>query len=97
MRYLVCFPTGTHLFGAQGIRYLLSRFRFALHGIENSDPPGVITSAAGRVDREARLPKGRTMKVRPSVKKMCDKCKIIRRHGKILVVCENPRHKQRQG
>ena len=30
------------------------------------------------------------MKVRPSVKKMCDKCKIIRRHGKILVICENP-------
>ena len=28
------------------------------------------------------------MKVRPSVKKMCDKCKIIRRHGKILVICE---------
>ena len=32
------------------------------------------------------------MKVRPSVKKMCDKCKIIRRHGKVLVICENPRH-----
>ena len=31
------------------------------------------------------------MKVRPSVKKMCDKCKIIRRHGKVLVICENPR------
>ena len=37
------------------------------------------------------------MTVRPSVKKMCDKCKIIRRHGKILVICENPRHKQRLG
>ena len=37
------------------------------------------------------------MKVRPSVKKMCDKCKIIRRHGKSLVICETPRHKQRQG
>jgi large subunit ribosomal protein L36 len=37
------------------------------------------------------------MKVRPSVKKMCDKCKIIRRHGKVLVICQNPRHKQRQG
>lgn len=36
------------------------------------------------------------MKVRPSVKKMCDKCKIIRRHGKVLVICENPRHKQRR-
>jgi large subunit ribosomal protein L36 len=28
---------------------------------------------------------------------MCDKCKIIRRHGKVYVICENPRHKQRQG
>lgn len=47
--------------------------------------------------RTIRIPKGNDMKVRPSVKKMCDKCKIIRRHGKILVICENPRHKQRQG
>ena len=37
------------------------------------------------------------MKVKPSVKKMCDKCRIIRRNGKVLVICENPKHKQRQG
>ena len=37
------------------------------------------------------------MKVRSSVKKMCDKCKIIKRNGKIMVTCENPKHKQRQG
>ena len=37
------------------------------------------------------------MKVRPSVKKMCDKYKVIKRIGKILVICENPKHKQRQG
>ncbi|HJR97294.1 MAG: 50S ribosomal protein L36 [Actinomycetota bacterium] len=37
------------------------------------------------------------MKVRPSVKKMCDRCRVIRRRGKILVICSNPRHKQRQG
>lgn len=37
------------------------------------------------------------MKVQASVKKICDKCKIIRRKGKIFVICENPRHKQRQG
>jgi len=43
-----------------------------------------------------RPPKG-SMKVRPSVKPMCEKCKIIRRHGAILVICSNPRHKQRQG
>jgi large subunit ribosomal protein L36 len=28
---------------------------------------------------------------------MCDKCKLIRRHGKVMVICSNPRHKQRQG
>lgn len=37
------------------------------------------------------------MKVRPSVKKICTKCKIVRRKGVVRVLCENPRHKQRQG
>ncbi|MCI9233142.1 MAG: 50S ribosomal protein L36 [Bacilli bacterium] len=37
------------------------------------------------------------MKVRPSVKKMCENCKIIRRNGKVQVICTNPKHKQRQG
>jgi large subunit ribosomal protein L36 len=37
------------------------------------------------------------MKVKPSVKKICDKCKVIRRHGRVMVICENVRHKQRQG
>jgi len=37
------------------------------------------------------------MKVKPSVKKRCDKCKIVKRRGVVRVICENPRHKQRQG
>jgi large subunit ribosomal protein L36 len=37
------------------------------------------------------------MKVNPSVKKICDKCKVIRRKGRVMVICENLRHKQRQG
>ena len=37
------------------------------------------------------------MRVRASVKKRCDKCKIVKRRGKLYVICENPRHKQRQG
>jgi large subunit ribosomal protein L36 len=28
---------------------------------------------------------------------MCDKCRLIKRHGKVMVICENPKHKQRQG
>jgi len=37
------------------------------------------------------------MKVRSSVKKICPKCKVIKRKGVVRVVCENPKHKQRQG
>jgi large subunit ribosomal protein L36 len=37
------------------------------------------------------------MKVRASVKKMCDKCKIVHREGVVRVICTNPKHKQRQG
>ena len=37
------------------------------------------------------------VKVKPSVKPICDKCKVIRRNGRVMVICENLRHKQRQG
>jgi large subunit ribosomal protein L36 len=37
------------------------------------------------------------MKVRSSVKKICSKCKIIRRRGVVRVICEIAKHKQRQG
>ncbi len=37
------------------------------------------------------------MKVKPSVKPMCDKCKVIRREGKVMVICPNKKHKQVQG
>jgi len=38
------------------------------------------------------------MKVRSSVKRICENCKIIRRRGVVRVICKrNPRHKQRQG
>ena len=37
------------------------------------------------------------MKVRASTKKICDKCRIVKRKGVVRVICENKRHKQRQG
>jgi len=37
------------------------------------------------------------VKVNPSVKPICDKCRVIRRHGRVMVICSDPRHKQRQG
>jgi large subunit ribosomal protein L36 len=37
------------------------------------------------------------VKVRASVKRICDKCKIVRRRGVVRVICTNSKHKQRQG
>ena len=37
------------------------------------------------------------MKVRASVKPICKNCKVIKRRGRVTVVCPDPRHKQRQG
>lgn len=37
------------------------------------------------------------MKVRSSVKKICENCKVVRRKGVLRVICTNPKHKQRQG
>ena len=37
------------------------------------------------------------VKVRASVKPICEKCKVIKRKGAIRIICENPKHKQRQG
>ncbi|KAB2840703.1 MAG: 50S ribosomal protein L36 [Melioribacteraceae bacterium] len=37
------------------------------------------------------------MKVRASVKKICEHCKIIKRKGVVRVICKNAKHKQRQG
>ncbi len=38
------------------------------------------------------------MKVRSSVRRICENCKLIKRKGVVRVICKtNPRHKQRQG
>ena len=37
------------------------------------------------------------VKVRASVKPICEKCKIIKRRGVVMVICKNPKHKQKQG
>jgi large subunit ribosomal protein L36 len=41
--------------------------------------------------------KNLNMKVRPSVKRMCENCRVIKRYGRIMIICVNPKHKQRQG
>ena len=55
-----------------------------------------------RIFRHAPISKGANeeefiMKVRSSVKPMCEKCKVIKRKGKVMVICSDPKHKQRQG
>jgi large subunit ribosomal protein L36 len=37
------------------------------------------------------------MRVSASVKRRCERCKIIRRRGIVRVICSNPKHKARQG
>lgn len=37
------------------------------------------------------------MKVTASIRKRCSKCKIVKRRGILYVICDNPKHKQRQG
>ena len=38
------------------------------------------------------------MKVKASVKPICENCKVVKRKGKIRIICsKDPKHKQRQG
>ena len=38
------------------------------------------------------------MKVRASIKRMCKSCQVVRRRGRLFVICKaSPKHKQRQG
>ncbi|MBI1362375.1 MAG: 50S ribosomal protein L36 [Proteobacteria bacterium] len=37
------------------------------------------------------------MKVQASVKPRCKECRVIKRHGRVMVICKDPNHKQRQG
>src|ERR1700687_2931488 len=56
---------------------------------------GIIAARSGPGKNRSVV--GENMKVRASVKKMCDKCKVINREGVVRVICVNPKHKQRQG
>ena len=61
--------------------------------VGGGSPTATSEHASGRAEKD----EGNDVKVRPSVKRICEKCKIIRRHGRVVVICDNPRHKQRQG
>jgi large subunit ribosomal protein L36 len=63
-------------------------------GLDGIVRQGVYSYALAKV--ETFLPID-AMKVRASIKRICENCKIVRRQGTVYVVCSNPRHKQRQG
>ncbi len=79
---------------------ILRDFRY--HGVVESGPwsttalPESHTARNGGQGRTG-MEEGSVVKVRPSVKPICEKCKVIRRKGTVMVICENPKHKQRQG
>jgi large subunit ribosomal protein L36 len=54
-------------------------------------------AASVRGHRQAAQGRRGHMKVRASVKRICDKCKVVRRRGVVRVICTNAKHKQRQG
>ena len=40
----------------------------------------------------------RDVKVRSSVKPICEHCKVVKRQGVVRIICKrSPKHKQRQG
>ena len=82
---------GYHVIPFPGGPAVCARVRTPFGLQEDNSSEGV---SPGDPQGEVRDP----VKVRPSVKPICENCKVIRRHGRVLVICSaNPRHKQRQG
>jgi len=45
-----------------------------------------------------QVPSESSVKVRSSVKPICEHCKVVKRQGVTRIICKrNPKHKQRQG
>jgi large subunit ribosomal protein L36 len=67
--------------------------RFGAWRVAGEKPFGAALASASQYDEETI-----NVKVRASVKPRCDSCKVIRRHGVVMVICKKePKHKQRQG
>jgi len=71
--------------------------RANISGRSRGLPRACPRSFAGPALRRGGTPRGCHVKVRASVKPICEKCRVIKRHGKLLVICQNVRHKQVQG
>ncbi|PWN27203.1 hypothetical protein BDZ90DRAFT_260867 [Jaminaea rosea] len=65
-----------------------------------SRPSLLVNPSAQRTSASSSsiLDQARGMKVRSAIKKMCNDCSVVRRKGRLMVICKsNPKHKQRQG
>jgi large subunit ribosomal protein L36 len=81
-----------------GLLSKLAKFGFGRGHMTYGSPTTAGFAKRGPATMELSLrSEVRTMKVRSSVKRICESCKIVRRQGKVYVICTNPRHKQRQG
>jgi len=59
---------------------------------------GVPATGQRHISRAELSAGSMVMKVRSSVKRMCNACQIVRRKGKVRVICKSdPKHKQVQG
>ncbi|KAG1862261.1 ribosomal protein L36-domain-containing protein [Suillus subalutaceus] len=74
-------------------RPLLARLRIPTLPHVHNFTPAISSLGTNAIPSTAR-----GMKVRSSVKVMCDGCSVVKRKGRVYVVCsKNPKHKQRQG
>lgn len=98
-RVLETFPNEVFGVGLENGAGILAQAPASGHSPEGAE--GLAGVGIRNVQRanEGRMapPRHEGMKVRPSVKKICPKCKVIRREGTVRVLCVNPKHKQRQG
>lgn len=60
------------------------------HNARPNTTPSATTSQSLSLQQQTR-----TMKVRSSIKKFCDGCSVVRRKGRLYVICsKDPKHKQ---
>ena len=62
------------------------------------DSPHVVYTDDNNNNRKKERKIKRKMKVRTAIKRLCEACRIVKRRGRLYVVCSKvPKHKQRQG
>ena len=75
-----------------GIAHIHATFNNTIVMITDVHGNAVAWSSAGALGFKG------SRKSTPSVKPICEYCKVIRRNGRVMVICPtNPKHKQRQG